>query len=119
GMARAWQPSEDRILSLRAELLNTRVTHLDQVRPQTPLYRHSRMREGHTHRGQLLGAASGFGGAHARLALDLYHPGGRLGGALVRSRRLVPLPPGEQERALGREEDVIYSAELGGRIFLG
>lgn len=119
GMARAWRPSEDRIFSLRAEVLDTRVSHLQRVRPQTPLYRHSGMREGHTHRGQILGAAGGFGGAHARLALDLYHPGGRWGGALVRSRRLVPLPPDAAVRAGGHEEDVVYTAELGGRLFLG
>ena len=119
GMARAWRPSADRVLSLRAEVLDTRVTHLARVRSQTPLYRHSRMREGHTHRGQILGAAAGFGGAHARLALDLYHPRGRWGGALVRSRRLVPPPPGEVVREGGGEEDVVYSAEVGGRLFLG
>lgn len=119
GMARAWRPTEDRIVSLRAEVLDTRVTHLQQVRSQTPLYRHSRMREGHTHRGQILGAASGFGGAHAKVALDLYHPGGRLGAALVRSRRLVPPPPAAAVRGPGSEEDITYSAEVGARVFLG
>ena len=100
------------ILLLRGEILNTRVSHLDRVRPQTPLYRHSRMRQGHTHLGQILGASSGYGGSHARLALDLYHPGGRWGAALIRSRRLVPVPPGSVSSTPGQDQDVPTAAVI-------
>lgn len=76
GVQRAWSRASH-ILVGRAEVLNSRFSHLQQVRGQAPLYVHSRLRQGHTHRGQVLGSTGGLGGGAAVLAADLYHPGGR------------------------------------------
>jgi hypothetical protein len=119
GLSKAWALMPDRIVMVRGEVLNTQVTHLDRVRPQAPFYRHTRMRQGHTHLGQILGASSGYGGSHSLLAADLYHPAGRWGAAVVRSSRLIPVPPGSSVSALGESADVMYSAEIGGSFFLG
>lgn len=117
GMAKGWDRGGEEAVWLRGEVMNARVSALRRIRGQTPLYRHSRMRQGHTHLGQILGAASGYGGAHARLQADLYHPGGRWSAALVRSRHLMPPVSGPE--SITSDENVSYALELGGRWFLG
>ena len=119
GMSKAWQMSQERIVSLRAEHLDAQMTHLDQVRPQAPLYVHSQQRQGHTHLGQILGASSGYGGGHTRVAVDVYHPRGKWGGGVTRSQRRVPLTVESMTRGPGEEADVMYAAEVTGTFFLG
>lgn len=77
GARRVWARADGSLVSLRGELLNTRVSHLNLVRPQTPFYVHTAARQGHTQRGQLLGAPSGYAGGGSVLALDRYTPRGR------------------------------------------
>lgn len=77
GLQKAWQRGND-VLVGRAEVLNTRISHLVQGRGQSPLYVHSGMRQGHTNRGQVLGSVGGPGGGAAVLAADYYTPDGRL-----------------------------------------
>lgn len=77
GIGKVWKASGTRWSVLRGEVLNTRITHLQKVRGQTPFYRHTAMTQGHTHRGQLLGSVAGYGGGASVLALDVYRPGGR------------------------------------------
>lgn len=77
GVRRVWSPSRVERVSLRAELLNTRVSHLSAVRDQTLFYTHGGTPQGHTLRGQLLGAPSGYGGGGLVVALDRYAPSGR------------------------------------------
>lgn len=88
GLRHAWQWEGARLLALRGEVLNTRIGHVHQVRtPQVPFYRHGTLRQGHTHRGQLLGAPAGYGGGGALLAVDYYHPAGRITTAWRRELR--------------------------------
>lgn len=54
------------------EFTNLTTSQLKQVRPQTMFYTHSRIRQGHTNRGQILGAAIGPGSNSQFLALDAY-----------------------------------------------
>jgi hypothetical protein len=77
GARRVWSRADGSLVSLRGELLNTRVTHLALVRPQVPFYTHFAARQGHTQRGQLLGASSGYAGAGSSVALDRYSRRGR------------------------------------------
>lgn len=77
GFRKAWMPGEERLVALRGEVLNSRISHLETVRPQTYIYRHFAMRQGHTQRGQLLGSAAGFAGGGSVVALDYYDPAGR------------------------------------------
>lgn len=49
-------------------------------------YTHSQVRQGHTHRGQLLGAAIGPGSDAQTLGVDVFHDKGLIGGAIERVR---------------------------------
>ena len=54
------------------EITNLTMDQLHQVRPQVFLYTHSQIRQGHTNRGQLLGAAIGPGSSSQFLGIDGY-----------------------------------------------
>ena len=78
GFQRAWRRAPDELLSLRGEILNSRISHLDQRRAQAPWYTHfGGVQQGHTALGQVLGSAGGFGGGAAFLAMDRVTPTGR------------------------------------------
>ena len=77
GLRKLWWRSAQSFVSLRAELLDTQIGELALGRSEGPFYRHSTARQGHTEKGQVLGAADGNGGAGSIVALDWYHPWGR------------------------------------------
>ncbi|HYH82461.1 MAG TPA: capsule assembly Wzi family protein [Longimicrobium sp.] len=66
-----------RMYSARAELLDAQPGNVQQVRGGAPFYRHTRERQGHTQRGQILGSPAAYGGAGAVVAVDGYTPRGR------------------------------------------
>jgi hypothetical protein len=75
GMQRLWKSvSSDRYTVLRVEVLNSRMSHLTQGAPQTIWYTHDV--NGHTERGQVLGAAGALGGGSAVIAVTRYSPSG-------------------------------------------
>jgi hypothetical protein len=76
GGSRAWRRGRS-LLSLRAEWVNAQQSHLLTVRTQGRLYRNGTLRQGHTHRGQLLGSPAGFGGGGSVVALEAFTPRGR------------------------------------------
>jgi len=99
--------SDSRILALHGEVLNLEVSHLQRVRFQAPFYTHAAgTRQGHTQRGQLLGAASGYGGGGSVLGVDYIHPTGRWSATWSR-----------QLRQSGG--DVMHGVELQGLLFHG
>ena len=49
-------------------------------------YTHSQIRQGHTHKGQILGAAIGPGSDAQILGVDVFHGGGLFGGSIERVR---------------------------------
>jgi hypothetical protein len=68
----------DRFSVLRAELFNAQIPITAYHRGEGGIYTHTLMRQGHTHRGQVLGSSVGAGeGAGFVLAWDRYTPGGR------------------------------------------
>lgn len=77
GVSRAWPLSPTGVLALSGEVANGEASHLSRIRPQSRFYPHERTRQGHTHRGQLLGSPSIFGGGGATVRMDHFHPGGR------------------------------------------
>ncbi|HET7321129.1 MAG TPA: capsule assembly Wzi family protein [Longimicrobiaceae bacterium] len=77
GLRKAWLRGPDRMVAFRAELANGEISHLFRVREQAPFYRHSKLRQGHTQLGQILGSPAVYGGAGAVVGLDLYRPDGR------------------------------------------
>lgn len=80
-----------RLMSFRAEWVDTQPGHLDQASNQAPgLYGNSSLTQGHTYRGQLLGSIAGYGGGGSVVGLDAYTPRGRLGADWTRTRLRSP-----------------------------
>lgn len=79
GLERVWPRPAGALMVVRAELLNSSISHLNQVRDQAPLYIHASLIQGHTQRGQLLGAPAGYGGGGTTLGIAWYDPRGRHG----------------------------------------
>jgi hypothetical protein len=84
GAARAWRTGPERLVVLRAEVVNAEISHIDQSRGQAPFYVHTGTRQGHTHRGEFLGTPAAFGGSGTVLRLDRFTPGARLGARFAR-----------------------------------
>jgi hypothetical protein len=76
------------LTSVRAEWVRGRVTRLVRVRTQTSIYGHAPIRQGHTQRGQLLGAAAALGGSGGQIVFDRYARHGRTSFALDRLTRV-------------------------------
>ena len=72
GFRKAWKRSLDRIVVLRSEVFNDRLSHLDPLRGETVPYIHTYVTQGHTNLGQILGAADLKGGGGQSLALETY-----------------------------------------------
>lgn len=64
---------------LNLEFTNMTPSHLREVRLQNYYYTHPEIRQGHTNRGQLLGAAIGPGSNSQFLSVDSYQDWGRYG----------------------------------------
>jgi len=70
---------------LRAELVNYQLPTLGRNRGEGGIYIHSTLAQGHTNRGQLLGAHAGIGAAAASVvAWDRYDRGGSLSASITR-----------------------------------
>jgi hypothetical protein len=74
GVQKAWSGRTGAILALRGELVNAAISSLVRHRNQIGPYVHGVVRQGHTHRGQLLGTgiAAGRGGSASSLSLERY-----------------------------------------------
>ena len=90
GIRRAWRPSPERMLTLRAEAMNARLSHLARIRSQSPKTIHTGTLQGHTQRGQPLGGRAVYGGAGSIVAADLYHRKGRWTASWTREQRGAP-----------------------------
>ena len=77
GITKILRSSPESFYAIRAETMNLQVSQLIGGRSEGPFYRHSRTRQGHTERGQILGSAAGAGGNATLLAVDRYHSRGR------------------------------------------
>ena len=110
GLARVWKRPGSRLLVLRGELLNSEPNHLNHVREQAPTYVHFPVVQGHTQRGQLLGAASAYGGGGMTVAADLYTPSGRMSFSWRRAMREPPL-------AEPYRRDVMHALSVDALIF--
>lgn len=71
---------------LNVEFTNMTPGYLEEVRPQNYFYTDEAIRQGHTNRGQLIGAAIGPGSNSQFMGLDAYFDAGRIG---IFARRLA------------------------------
>jgi hypothetical protein len=74
GLQKAWMLRDGAVVALRGELTNAGISTLARHRTQIGPYIHSMVRQGHTHRGQLLGSgfAAGYGGSGTSVTLERY-----------------------------------------------
>lgn len=119
GFQKVWSRSDAEWLTLRGEVLNLQVSHIARVRNQWPFYVHGWQPQGHTHHGQVLGSAAGYGGAGALLATDYYHSSGRWSATWSRA---VRQDRGDAAGAGERDPygiDVMHGLGFEGLLFLG
>jgi hypothetical protein len=78
GFQKTFSRSDKNIDVLKAEVLNYQLPTIARVRVQGLVYVHATLRQGHTNRGQLLGASAGVGAAAAStISWTHYSPRGR------------------------------------------
>jgi hypothetical protein len=106
GAQRVWRPGDSTLAVGRFEILNTRISHLVQARPEAPFYIHGLLTQGHTQLGQVLGAPGGLGGGAATLAFDAYAPSGRWSLSWTRLIRAT------QSTGPDRKRDVLHALEV-------
>lgn len=83
GARKVWE-APDHLTALRGEVFSTVSSHrlragarLQYAERGRPMYQHSQLVQGHTHRGQLLASPAGHGGQGSTVAVDRYHADGR------------------------------------------
>lgn len=127
GVQKTFRSRSNRIDVLKGEVVNYQIPTLARLRIENAVYLHSPLRQGHTNRGQLLGASAGVGAAaSSTLSWMRYSPIGRTGatirrvvrdqagdylGAILSNGDYDPLPPGLQI-VPGKETDVIVAFGL-------
>ena len=113
GVRRVWgwtEASGPRLHVLRAEVLSTISSHRARIGSRGgefsgfPLYVHTGVNQGHTHRGQLLASPAGAAGTALTVGVDHYHPRGRW---TVELDRTV-----ERDRTTGRVEPGAADADV-------
>ena len=72
GFRKAWKRSHDRLVVLRSEIFNDRLSHIDPLRGESVPYIHTPITQGHTNLGQILGAPDLKGGGGQSVALETY-----------------------------------------------
>ena len=72
GFHKVWTSGPTRVVRLRGEVANAQASPVKQIRTQAPFYLHSTQRQGHTHRGRLLGSETILGGAGSVVGVDWF-----------------------------------------------
>ena len=117
GFRKAWLKGT-RVNAVRAEIFNYSATASGRTRGEGLIYLHQPLQQGHTYRGQMLGANVGAGSGSAQhLAVERFTTGGKLKGFFTRATQgeiSLRLPPYEDGPRLENPVDVQYSfgAEL-------
>lgn len=122
GFRKAWLRSDGILVGLRGEVYSSETSHLeltDLARGQSPMYQHHAQRQGHTHRGQMLASAAGFGGGASGLALDLFHARGRWTLEWARTLRAFGGRYPETGAARRDDRDVVHTLGAEGELFGG
>jgi hypothetical protein len=78
GARKVFNSSAERLTAARVEILNFQLPQLSRYRGEGEMYVHGLIRQGHTNKGQLLGADAGVGvGAGSVVAVDRFTKAGR------------------------------------------
>ncbi|WP_185958347.1 capsule assembly Wzi family protein [Fodinibius sediminis] len=79
GAQKILQSSWIDFVKVNAEINSLIPPRVDDVRPQTYYYTHKKVKQGHTNRGQVLGAAIGPGSSSQYIGIDGYFKNGKVG----------------------------------------
>jgi hypothetical protein len=110
GFARSWLRGSGHLSVVRAEVSNTRVSHLAQRRPETAMYMHVSQSQGHTEHGQVLGSVGAYGGGASNVTYERYASSGR---TTVRWDRIVrAMPFNEDALPVLASADVTHAIAL-------
>jgi hypothetical protein len=112
GLMRLWRRADSTLVRFRAEVTNSRSSHLARVRDQTPPYVHTPVVQGHTQLGQVLGSSSAYGGGGSTVAADYYFAGGRVTLGWRRAMREPPV-------MYSAKRDMLHAVTLDGVVFRG
>jgi hypothetical protein len=115
GFRRLAHRRDGRLLLVRGEWVNSRITHLARVRPQARFYQHGQYVQGHTSRGEVLGSIDVMGGGGVSVGADLYDARGRSSLDLHRILRLTPLTEGAPD---ADHVDVQHAMVLSRSVFV-
>jgi hypothetical protein len=77
GAQRVWKREDGSLVAVRGEVLNSAASHLARTRVPGPPYVHTPIAQGHTQRGQVLGAAGAYGGGAGIVAVEWLTSAGR------------------------------------------
>jgi hypothetical protein len=122
GFQRVWAGEGGSLMTLRGEVVSSERHHSERqdrflgegIDPRPlPRYADSQVRQGHTHRGQLLGSPTAYGGSGWTLGVDRYHRKGRWSLDISRALRLDWLPSLPVDGGANRAE-VGYTLKLEG-----
>jgi hypothetical protein len=125
GMQYATVPSKDRIQVVRLEVANGQLSQQEKGQhgfsPENDfaLYQHSAVVQGHTQRGELLGAPDLYGGAGLRVAYENFTPEGRRSVTFQRSLQGQAIPVVTATGVATRPADVLYSLRFEQLRFYG
>jgi hypothetical protein len=125
GMQYATPPSNDRIRVVRVEVANGQLAQQEKGQHgfspdyDFALYIHGFLYQGHTQRGQLLGAPDVYGGAGMRLAFEEFTPQGRRSITFQRSLQAQAIPVVTVTGVPTRPADVLYSLRFEQMRFRG
>ena len=72
GFQKVWRRTSSHLWSVHAELLNSRISHLQLGRTQAPFYVHTPVAQGHTEEGQVLGSPAAYGGGGWTVEVNRY-----------------------------------------------
>ncbi len=125
GMQYATVPSKDRIQVVRLEVANGQISQQEKGQHgfsplyDYALYTHSDVVQGHTQRGELLGAPDLYGGAGLRVAYENFTPEGRRSVTFQRSLHGQAFSVVTATGVATRPADVLYSLRFEQLRFYG
>jgi hypothetical protein len=111
GLQKVWTHGDGRLITLRGEVTNARVSSIALGRPQAPFYVHTVVTQGHTQYGQVLGGASVYGGGGSTLEWSQYDHTGRWTASWVRFAREQSLTA-KDGLPVADKTDVIHALTL-------
>jgi hypothetical protein len=122
GFRKAWLKGT-RVNAVRAEIFNYSSPASGRTRGEGLIYLHQPLQQGHTHRGQMLGANVGAGSGSAQLfAVERFTSAGKMKGFFTRVTQgeiSLRLPPYEDGPRIENPVDVQYSLGVELTRFIG